>query len=364
MFTPNDGMKMSVLTSASRWLVKLNSNVSTLKDWHDYQLWLDKDPTHRSAIDELQQTQGELKHLARLINNSAVNNRAVNNSAMNNSAINLTPEFVSVVEQQLTEPSITSGGNHRSIAAATIVVLFLVGWLCTTIMLQPGIHKTGSGEQQLIELADGSTIRLNVQSKVRVAYDENQRKVFLDYGEAYFKVAKETQRPFIVDVGNGSIKAVGTAFDIRRRNHPVKIIVTEGIVEVKNHIKSPSSNNNRFKSATNIQRVTKNQVIAIASELSLVSDMSANDINVATAWQRGMLVFDNVPLHKMITELNRFTPGHIQIMNSELREIESGGVFYTKNSESLLDALALVLPVKVVRLTPYLTLLYAKESTK
>ena len=77
-------------------------------------------------------------------------------------------------------------------------------------------YFTRIGEQQTIELDDGSVVTLNTGGQLVVDYSEAARRVLLERGEAYFEVTGDPERPFTVDLGVRSVTAVGTAFNIRK----------------------------------------------------------------------------------------------------------------------------------------------------
>src|SRR5258706_3413361 len=72
---------------------------------------------------------------------------------------------------------------------------------------------------------------MNTQSAVEVAMHPNVREVALTRGEAWFKVAHDVRRPFIVSAGRIRVRAVGTAFSVRRHDDGADVQVTEGVIE-------------------------------------------------------------------------------------------------------------------------------------
>ncbi len=88
------------------------------------------------------------------------------------------------------------------------------------------------GEQRSIALADGSTLELNSRSKVRVRYSEHERALELLEGQALFRVAKDTSRPFIVSCDGTRVRAVGTQFDVNKKRGGTVVTVVEGQVSV------------------------------------------------------------------------------------------------------------------------------------
>src|SRR5688572_25678682 len=116
-----------------------------------------------------------------------------------------------------------------AIAATLLVAIGVVG---AHQYLTRNVYQTSIGEQRTINLADGSTLILNADSKVRVRYSEAERTIALEQGQALFKVAKNPSRPFVVHSGEASVRAVGTQFDVYRRSTGTTVTVVEGKVAV------------------------------------------------------------------------------------------------------------------------------------
>ncbi|MEJ1960797.1 MAG: FecR domain-containing protein [Gammaproteobacteria bacterium] len=93
-------------------------------------------------------------------------------------------------------------------------------------------YSTAVGEQRVIELQDGSTVRLNTQSRIAVRLSEHTRDIRLISGEAIFKVHHDTARPFRVHTLGAFIQAVGTEFNVYRRADRTKVAVLEGRVQI------------------------------------------------------------------------------------------------------------------------------------
>jgi len=100
------------------------------------------------------------------------------------------------------------------------------------LILREDRFSTGIGEVRRVPLEDGSAVAINTASAVEVAFQRTQRTVRLRDGEAWFQVAKDVRRPFVVEAGAVRVRAVGTAFSVRRRANGADVLVTEGVVEV------------------------------------------------------------------------------------------------------------------------------------
>jgi transmembrane sensor len=116
------------------------------------------------------------------------------------------------------------------VAAVLPIVFVAAGWYFWTAAAPT--YETPIGGTASIPLRDGSNVTLNTASKIRVALTDRERRIELRNGEAFFDVAKDSTRPFIVDTGDRHIVAVGTKFSVRRDGHAVAVIVTEGKVRI------------------------------------------------------------------------------------------------------------------------------------
>ncbi|WP_051219308.1 FecR family protein [Oceanobacter kriegii] len=148
------------------------------------------------------------------------------------------------------------------------------------------------GEIVTRTLPDGSTVSLNWDSEVAVNFSAGQRSLTLIRGEAYFEVAHDTSRPFIVSAGQARARAVGTAFNVRADSGKTRIAVTEGTVAV-----TGSSRSTTLVNASEKVAVTDGQTGAVSPSANLQ----------ATAWQQGSMIFDGQPLADVLDEINRYT---------------------------------------------------------
>src|ERR1700722_8480582 len=98
---------------------------------------------------------------------------------------------------------------------------------------QGASYETAVGGLEAVPLAGGSHIALNSGSEVEVTVTAKERRVELNHGEAFFEVAKDPSRPFVVRAGNARVIAVGTQFSVRRDGEDVEVVVIEGRVRVE-----------------------------------------------------------------------------------------------------------------------------------
>lgn len=206
--------------------------------------------------------------------------------------------------------------------AATVLIAVLSWQQLTPEVIEPQRFSTAQGELNDITLSDGSELALNTSTAIEVRYNDDQRHIHLNRGEAYFKVAHSPERPFVVHLGSVSVTALGTAFNIHRRSQDSLISVTHGTVLVKNKQDS--------------MRLTAGETLA-ANDTNL-RESDSDTLEHITAWQRGEILADKLPLRELVKEFNRYTDLHI-IMDHELANLPVSGVFRTDQVESVLKAL-------------------------
>lgn len=251
------------------------------------------------------------------------------------------------------------GFEARRISAAAVLLLMLTFGLYQLTPLPEGHYSTGKGEQFTQQLADGSTLTLNTNSYVAVEFSEGERKILLRSGEVYFDVAHDKTRPFVVYAGGGKVRAVGTAFNVFKTDGSVAVTVTEGTVEVSKQ--APKADKTQ-QPGTALKRVTVNQSLVYKEKLGVVTNREAGDIDKRLSWRRQKLFFENTTLEAFVEQLNRYSDNHIMIIDPSLKDIRVGGVFKAGDTDAALAALQASFRVEAVSFTPYLTLLYKKDS--
>jgi transmembrane sensor len=211
--------------------------------------------------------------------------------------------------------------SHRSrwaIAAALAASFVGLTWL-----LRPGASgiqdvETMIGEQRVLELEDGSIAHVNARSHVRIAYSANGRDVELLAGEALFKVRRDAARPFRVQAGDATIRAVGTEFNVGRRDGgAIEVAVIEGQVAVTvkaeaeraetdaDAVREPAREGGRAamppRGAAMLAAGESASIEAGTIEKRLLEDVTA-----AIAWRARRLVFDGHSLEQVAAEFNRY----------------------------------------------------------
>lgn len=234
--------------------------------------------------------------------------------------------------------------------AALVVVIIAGAWFWNSFQAITMSYQTAPGEQKTITLADGSTIEINTNTSITVKMSARSRKVILSKGEAYFTVAHEKKRPFEVLAGRGTIRALGTCFNVYKRLSGVTVSVIEGSVRV------------RTKADYGVTTAVHKQILKQGRQLSYtqsgaISSLGAVNIKEVSAWRDGKLIFDEMPLAEVIQEVNRYRTRQIHITDPDLKDLKVSGVFKSDDLDSILGAIEQVLPVKARRVSRGLVML-------
>jgi transmembrane sensor len=214
-------------------------------------------------------------------------------------------------------------------AAAAAAVVGLVGrpWLFGERV------TTTRGEIRRLPLADGSVATIDTSSELRVAMVSDSRRIALDKGQAWFQVAKDRKRPFIVDAGIAQARAVGTAFSVRRTDEGVQIAVTEGSVAVW---ASDASGTMMILDAGQFANFRP-------GETAPATGTAPAAIERALAWRAGEIALENETLGSAVEQFNRYNRQQLVIVDKSLAgerlvglfQIDSPGVFAATLASSL-----------------------------
>lgn len=236
-------------------------------------------------------------------------------------------------------------------------------------------YATGIGQRSTFVLEDGSSVELNAQSKINVAFTKSQRNVELVQGQALFDVAKNPLRPFIVHAGDRRIIAVGTQFDVRLDTRSVQVTLIEGKVRVVEGEASAGSNeilltpgkqlvaklqNSRSRRArTEGEGGADDPARAAGSALrdgsaqppeAEYSDI-VRDVDVAkvTGWQSGRVFLEDLSLEDAVAEMNKYSSTQIRLGDPSLAGLRVNGMFMAGAQQAFVTALESYFPIVAER---------------
>jgi transmembrane sensor len=191
-------------------------------------------------------------------------------------------------------------------------------------------------DQRIVTLDDGSRLYMNSRSSVHVRFSDGERLIELKNGQVMFDVAHDWTRPFRVRAGAADIVAVGTRFDVNRRESGLTVTVVEGKVDVVDRlpaqVASGSAEPAMFEEPL---RLAAGEQIEVGPGVRVAKAQEV-DVRSATAWMHREIVFTQKSLADVTEELNRYLEKPILIEDEALRETRVSGIFNAYDMESFL----------------------------
>lgn len=319
---------------AATWLAERQEGLTSVRA-REFERWCLADPRHAAAVVRLEEVGGILEEMPVV--------RAELQPVLR------FPDTRTVV------PRATRRTPWLRVVAglAAIVCLSAVGWWQWPREIpEAENYTTSAGGFERVVLSDGSVLELNANTTVRVEYGGNERRVDLVGGEAHFTVAHEAARPFIVGAGGVSVRAVGTAFNVRLATAGVEVLVTVGRVTVARPIASASSSDRLPRIVhppATVSELGANERLVIPNfampsaqpglALPVVERISPEMVRAALAWQERRLVFADTPLREVAEQFNRRNRLQLVIADPALDERRVAGTFAADNAEGFVRLL-------------------------
>lgn len=220
----------------------------------------------------------------------------------------------------------TGRRQRRFMPALAAGLLMAVAVSASWVWWSRDSYRTEVGGLEQIAMADGSRAILNTDSRMRVSFSTQERRVRLTRGEAFFEVAKDASRPFSVEAGTQRITAVGTMFSVRYSGSDVQIVVTEGSVRVE-HL----SENGAARGAV---KLAAGDIALAGSAGVLVNDTSLPDAEALLSWRSGFIVLHQVPLWEAANEFNRYNDRKLVVADPQIAGMRIGGTFRANNIDA------------------------------
>jgi transmembrane sensor len=294
---------------AVAWVGQLDAGAMAPAACAELDAWLAQDARHRGAFLRAQAAWKKLDRLAIAVSDE--------------------PKTARVHEWISRRSVLAAGGGAAMLAAAATTVAFV--WT--------GRHaiQTPIGEIRRVPLSDGSLVAVNTDSIVNIALEAELREVTLDKGEVWFDVAKDSNRPFVVAAGDVRVRALGTAFSVRRLDDGADVLVTEGVVET--WVVGAENRKRR------VQAGSKVFVSDIDGPSNVVAD--ATQIDRTLAWRNGEVVLDGETLADAAAEFNRYNDRKLTV-DPALSNERLVGWFHTNEPETFAQAVVAALGATVV----------------
>ena len=281
-----------------------------------FEAWLMENPAHQAAYQEVEEVSQKLN----------------------------SPQEINQLSAALKSQSEAKRSNRiKSTVAAISVFLFAtVGFVgYQHWQVQPVLHMaavSNVGEVKTQQLEDGTKVTINSKSDMEITYYRDKRVAKLNSGEVIFEVARDENRPFIVDSGTTKITVLGTRFAVNRLKNLVRVSVDHGRVRVESQ--EPTENANAHPIT-----LTNNQVAEVIQNAQPRKvDRSAED---GFSFEQGIVTFDNADLAEITETIARYRAQPIILSSVDGTESRISARVSADNIEGFLSRLPKLLPVQL-----------------
>jgi transmembrane sensor len=288
-----------VFMKALEWFVLLQDTAVSADDRRAFSAWMASDPAHRVAYERAQALWQRFDAVKPEYDRYRGSNRV----------------------------------SRRGVVLGGLAVLAAGAYMLS----RPGLfatYKTDVGERRSFTLADGSTVELGSYSALSVEFSEKRRDLVLHQGQGFFQVAADAARPFVVSAKGGTITALGTAFDVKLDEDAVTVSVVEHAVSVA------------FGDAAPV-RLDEGWQLTFGGDAIAAPHRSDS--------RNDRVIFEDVPLRRVLTELERYRRGRIFLTDAEIGNMPVTAIFDTRDAEAALATIAETLPVKVMNASGWVT---------
>ncbi|MBW4332227.1 FecR domain-containing protein [Stakelama sp. CBK3Z-3] len=238
-----------------------------------------------------------------------------------------------------------------ALAASILAILVLGALLLSARNARPGKSQSVQiahaetlesprGSIRRVTLADGSTVTLDSDSRIVVAFIPGARRLRLVAGRARFDVAHDADRPFIVSAGGGEVVATGTLFDVSLISGRPRVRLIEGSVEVRR----PGPGDAADAALPPAIRLAPGQMAAVDAPAPLARAPAAGE-----RWVSGTLSFEDAPLDAVLAQANRYTERQVRLGDPSLGALRFTGGFRAGHSDKLARALAVGFGLRIDR---------------
>lgn len=356
VFVGVDSAQERLSQLAARWYARLRAPDCTLQERADFEAWRASDPRNAAAYAAAERINDALAKLAAadprlkaMVDQAASSGATLPDDEPEEPPAGKPPPLTITVAPS--RAMRTRRIARRFAYAASILVVVGSSVLALLALGEPDVAESvgsyryantnpivryGSGAtRRAVTLDDGTRVYLDVASIIEVRFDATRREVTLVQGRALFDAAHDSTRPFVVTVGTDRVTALGTVFQVDREPSEVIVTLSQGAVTVTTQggVEAVQlAPGDELRSSAGSTRWSKRRV----------------DAQSATSWSVGKHIFRERRLGDAVREINRYADKRVRLADARLDDLVVTGEFKTGDSEAIVDALTVALPVRVV----------------
>jgi transmembrane sensor len=236
--------------------------------------------------------------------------------------------------------------SAAALAAAAVLVLVFVPFRPREVAA-PVMHVGVQPKPDRHTLPDGSVVELNAQAEIATEFTAARRNVRLAAGSAFFTVAKDSARPFVVTVGDVTVQAIGTEFCVQLDPRNADVLVTEGRVKVEK-----TASGSAKETAHALVSVDQRVIVPLDASTGplQVQSVSAQAIQVALRWRNLRVEFTELPLKDVAQLFNRQNEQQLEV-DVKAAGVRVSGIYWLDDPESFSRLIAFSAGLEVTPLS-------------
>jgi transmembrane sensor len=341
--------------TAASWFARREGGDWTAADQAQLEAWLDSSTAHRIAFVRIMtawERSGRLTALGAGVPEGTIPPRDAWGFALSatvptsraprervesvaGAAPAATPSVAGIPEVRASSRPLFS--RHMRAVAALLVAGTAAGALWYFSTDHADSYRTQIGALTTVPLSDGSKVTLNTDSQIHVELSPTMRRVKLDQGEAFFEVSKDGARPFVVEIADKRVIAVGTQFSVRREHNDIRVLVTEGRVWIERRTADKAA---QTQLAAGSEARTSQTAV-------LIDRPAPAQVEQLLSWRTGYIIFRDTPLADAVADFNRYSARKIYIEDPAIAGIRIGGNFRSGDADAFLWLLHNGFPINV-----------------
>ena len=296
---------------AALWTARLETGALTASEQRELAAWLEANPDHRWLLSRYRELCAQLRVQLPVLTDAG--------------------EVDALIAGVAARQRRWRWAGRTLAVAASFAVAGFVWWML------PQSVGTDFAERRAFTLADGSRVELNAHTSLTIDLGRSVRRVRLERGEAFFTVAHNAARPFIVETAAGSVRVTGTVFDVRAMAATTtEVTVLTGSVQV------------RPAEATTPTALSGGEQARLAGATVAVRPLSNDAVENAVAWRQGQVAFESAPLSDALERFAAYSGRKITV-SPEAAALLVGGRFSLDDPDGFFAAIERAMPVNVLR---------------
>ncbi|MEJ0035845.1 MAG: FecR domain-containing protein [Gammaproteobacteria bacterium] len=336
---------------AAEWWVRIETGELSRGDREQFVDWLRESAVHVGEMLRMAEVHGALERFNEWT-------RVPTQGAL--SAPNVIPlASAAFGAERVPQSPVPMVRRRRLTVGLALAATLAVFGVFLSLMLSAQVIETGRAERRSVTLADGSVVQIDPESRLRIRLRKHERDIDLERGRALFRVAKDPNRPFLVQAEGTRVRAVGTQFGVEQDREGIVVTVAEGKVAVRvgdtAAVRAGGGNDGgRTFGQVNGVSVPADVLVSAGEQVVVPARGSAAPVRAVDterelAWAAGRLVFENESVADVIDEFNRYNVVQLHVAKGALAQRAVTGVFDASEPESFIGFMQSVAPVNVRR---------------